>query len=347
MLKNRINFVDIARAFAILFIVLGHTIVHSINCGTLFKFLYSFHVALFFIISGYVFDIKNDESFFAFVKKKFFRIMIPYFVWAILFLIPYMLFGQGISGELNTNSSFQLKKQIMNILYGIGYNSALKQNSSLWFLPALFSMEMINYFIIKGMKKHKKIEALVLLFSITISYITDKFLTVNLPWGINTVLTLDVFFLIGYLLKSNNLLTKDKILKLICIIPIFIVGIIAFIFNSTVSCIDYDYGNFILALLSGGCLSIVIIYIASIINKNTLLEYIGRNTMGILIFHKLIILVFQAKLGVVSKWLRNSNFLIEMLIGITVVVISVIFSLIATEIVRKILPEFIGEKRNK
>lgn len=45
---KRVNYIDIARAFAIIFIVFGYTIVHSDNCYFIFKFLYSFHVVLSF-----------------------------------------------------------------------------------------------------------------------------------------------------------------------------------------------------------------------------------------------------------------------------------------------------------
>ena len=41
-MTKRKKFIDIARAFAIIFIVLGHTIVHSEHCMPIFKMLYSF-----------------------------------------------------------------------------------------------------------------------------------------------------------------------------------------------------------------------------------------------------------------------------------------------------------------
>ena len=66
--------------------------------------------------------------------------------------------------------------------------------------------------------------------------------------------------------------------------------------------------------------------------------------MGILIFHKLIILIFQTKLGSISSLLRNSNIVIEFIMSIIVVALSIVVSLIITEIVRKIFPIVIGEK---
>ncbi len=69
--------------------------------------------------------------------------------------------------------------------------------------------------------------------------------------------------------------------------------------------------------------------------------------MGILIFHKIIILIFQSKLGLISSWLLNSNIFIEFTLSILIVIISISMSLFATEIVRKISPLLIGEIKKK
>lgn len=346
-MKKRIEYIDIARAIAMIYIVLGHTLVHSEHCHLIFKLLYSFHVVLFFLISGFTFNIKLEQSFFEFFKSKFVRIMIPYFIWALLFLIPYMLFGNDVGNSLGTHSSFDIKTQIINIFYGNGNMSALKQNSSLWFLPALFTMEMFYYFIIKLSKNNKYFYLVNIFILLLVSYLNNH-LAFIFPWGINTVLSVGIFFYIGYLCKKYDLFTDFKLFKWYNIIIMLIVGILACFFNcKTVSCIDYDYGYFTLALISGFCLSICTIYLCSKIGKNKILEYVGRNTMGILIFHKLIILIFQTKMGIISELLSNSNMIVEMIISIVVVLITIIFSLIATEIIKKIFPLCIGEFKNK
>ena len=126
-----------------------------------------------------------------------------------------------------------------------------------------------------------------------------------------------------------------------------IIGTISCFLNyRNVSCVEYEYGNFTLAIISGICFSLLILFISKFINKNKILEYLGRNTMGILIFHKIIILVFQSRLGLISHWLLDSNIFIELTLSILILIISIIISLIATEIVRKIFPMAIGEIRN-
>ena len=120
-----------------------------------------------------------------------------------------------------------------------------------------------------------------MLSAITISYITNKFLNIILPWGINTLLVAGLFFFIGYLLKENNLIKRHSTMKQIIIITILlIIGLLSCLLNpQTVSYIDYEYGYLTLAILSGMSLSLVFIYISEMISKNKVLEYIDRKSV--------------------------------------------------------------------
>ena len=347
MAKERLKFIDIARAFAIIFIAFGHTIVYSEHCKIIYKILYSFHVVLFFILSGYTFKIKEEERFSTFLKNKFFRIMIPYFFWAIVFIVPYLILGQNTGNIIGTASSFNWITQVKNVFYGNGNDFALKQNSSLWFLPALFSMEIVYYFIIKYEEKNKLKDAIFIVAELLLSYITYWFFKMYLPWGLNTVIELGVFFDIGYLYRKNNIISeKNKLFNIKSMIIVFSIGVLAGYLNTrNVSAIDYKYGILTLAMISGICLSTTVIYIAYKVKENRILEYIGRNTMGILVFHKIIILIFQTKMGVISSMLRNSNVIIELIISSIIVILSIFFSIIITEIIRKTFPCLIGEQR--
>ena len=344
----RIRFIDIARAMAMLFIVLGHTLVYSQHCQQVYKFLYSFHVALFFVISGYTFTI--SDNYIEFIKKKFIRIMIPYFFWSLMFLIPYLLFGKRIESVLNTDSSFGIINQIKNIIYGNGNNSALKQNSSLWFLPALFSMEMTYSIIIKKLHKSRKIitNIVLCLILICIGFISEKFFTeFYLPWGINTVIQMGIFFYTGYIMKENNFIEKFSSKNLFTIILAFLGIICCFLNYRKVSAIDYNYGNYFFALMSGLFISTTVVLVSAKITSNKILEFIGRNTMVILIFHKIAILIAQTKLGMVSEILKNSNLLMELILAFCVVAVSVASSIVMGVFLRKGFPVLIGEKTKK
>lgn len=345
-MKERIRFIDISRGIAIILIVLGHIIVYSEHCREIYKFLYSFHISLFFIISGYTFKIPKDYGFF--IKNKFLRIMVPYFLWSILFLIPYIIFGQTLGLKSASSSSFNILIQLKNIIYGNGNNFALKQNSSLWFFPALFTMEIIFAFILRLLDKNKKniVDILFGLFLFIIGYISTLLLNkVYLPWGINTTLQFGIFFYFGYLIKKMSILKIKEKINLNIIFVCLILGLMACFFNNeNVSAIDYKYGNYELAILSGLFLSLVVILCSILINESKILEYIGKNTMGILILHKPILIIFQSKLGIITKLLKDSNIIVELLVSALVLIITLIISLIGNYFLKKLIPFCIGEK---
>lgn len=79
---NRIVWVDYYKAIAIFLIVLGHA---TLNETDLVDFLFTFHVPAFFFISGYLerTDCCQTKEY---LKKVIVSLVIPYFLWNILFL---------------------------------------------------------------------------------------------------------------------------------------------------------------------------------------------------------------------------------------------------------------------
>lgn len=341
-MKKRLKYIDIARGMAMFLIVLTHTLAVAGHCSQIYKLLFFFNVPLFFILSGMTFRVKEDESFWKFLKDKFIRTMLPYFVWAGLFLIPYFIFGREVSTELSREASFDLLGMIGNIFYGNGAHDALKQNAPLWFLPAFFSTEIIYYFLIKLLgkaKERKRAEILMLLGVLLVGFLCTTFTSkFYLPWGLNSALTIGVFFYVGYLMKEFKVFEGrgkkfDFILTAICLL---IGGFIFAIWEGgNVIWADYEYGNYGLCLLAGVSFSIVIIQLARLIKENRVIEYVGRNTMNILIFHKVFVVIFQTKLGGFSALLKNSNLGLEMLLAILVSVVAVTASLLVGKILRR------------
>ena len=60
---NRTKYIDIARGIAILCIILGHQGKYEIS-----KIVFTFHVPIFFFITGYFFNKKQDLA--EFIKKR-------------------------------------------------------------------------------------------------------------------------------------------------------------------------------------------------------------------------------------------------------------------------------------
>ena len=79
--KNRIDWVDVARGLALIFVYLGHWLTARVDA-----FAYAFHLQLFFIISGF-FAIRSDMKVTDFARKKFLSSGLPMFLWACISFI--------------------------------------------------------------------------------------------------------------------------------------------------------------------------------------------------------------------------------------------------------------------
>lgn len=92
-MKNimRLEYIDCMRGFAILLVVIGHLIqtndIYYVN-NHAFEFIYSFHMPLFFAISGYVAEktskICTINELGIFIMKKFISLCIPLLTWELI-----------------------------------------------------------------------------------------------------------------------------------------------------------------------------------------------------------------------------------------------------------------------
>lgn len=90
-MTKRIEYIDYAKCIAILLVVSGHIIQCFYILGTkdsLFTFIYSFHMPLFFFLSGYVAQITRERSFakgvFPYLVRKMETLLVPFLVWSLL-----------------------------------------------------------------------------------------------------------------------------------------------------------------------------------------------------------------------------------------------------------------------
>ena len=93
MVNNRLESIDRMKGIAILLVIIGHIIqFNNIDGGTnnkIFNIIYSFHMPLFFILSGYVATsggskIVNLSSFLNFLWKKVYTLVLPLLTWTLL-----------------------------------------------------------------------------------------------------------------------------------------------------------------------------------------------------------------------------------------------------------------------
>ena len=175
---NRDSFFDALKGLAIFLMVVGHAIAWMYPEETLYSFknnlgvnvIYSFHMPLLFVVSGYFFPKGNGVSLDNFVKicgKKILRLLVPFFVGGVLYC-----FFRGL------------------------------KITTLWFLQALFWFSLINLLweiVRKNVKKY------VLPLDVLFYFLTFVILKIITPLPISNSLALDstmyVAFSFGIVMK--------------------------------------------------------------------------------------------------------------------------------------------------
>ena len=101
--QTRLTYIDLAKGFAILMVVAGHLAQYCLNGASaknVFNFIYSFHMPLFFFLSGYVASLSRNRikkgNILPFFIKKLKSLLLPFLVWGI---VIYLLFQRHLSFE--------------------------------------------------------------------------------------------------------------------------------------------------------------------------------------------------------------------------------------------------------
>ncbi len=280
-MKERINWVDVARGIGVLLVIYGHGL-----AATPLRFIiYSFHMPLFFFLSGLVFHKRKNEKYLTVLKKDFKRILIPYFIFA---AISFTLWLSNI--PFDRIRWDLVLKQIVGIFYGSGNNGYLAINIVLWFLPCLFIVKQIFWFISR--LEIKLIIPILFLFS-ALGYSFYVFMpNLKLPFGFESALTGVVFFGAGYLWnfmpeKITQIFKKYMLVFLAILITLTIIFSITnfSLYNHQVDLRLNRINNYFLFYLAAfsGIISIALISMKA--NKNKFLEYLGRNSLLLFVWH--------------------------------------------------------------
>lgn len=137
MQKQRIAYLDMVRGLGIFLVVLGHI---SDISEPVRGVVTAFHMPLFFVVSGILFfeSKEEDDDFRTIIRKKGYRLMLPYLVFSLLYLLieaARLMTKHSDSREILIRQIYQSAS-----LYGV---------STLWFLSTLFLSTLVFWGIRK------------------------------------------------------------------------------------------------------------------------------------------------------------------------------------------------------
>jgi acyltransferase len=297
----RLNWVDSLKGFAILLVVLGHIqtnhlLFFNFDSQTKDIYIYSFHMPLFFFISGFLF---NSEKWISkateFVSTRVKNIVLPYINYMVISAIFWII----CAWKFNLKIQF-LGLQPIEMIYRLLYantNMFSDINYALWFLPALFIVEILYFFIIKLMRYKLLICSVIIIFVGIASFYRYPF---TLPWHVNSALFALPFFAGGHYFRYFYQKVVSNVPLVILITSIHFILASSYWFDMQLC----NIGNIPLFYITGFSGTITYMFVFNILGKHNIksqtLNWIGQNSLIVMCTHVLLISFIKLWLSVSS-----------------------------------------------
>lgn len=327
---------DYTKAFAIWLMVLCH---FGLRPVSLVKFIYVFHMPVFFLISGY-FD-KGEPFSWALLKKSFKKIMIPYFFFSlcsfsICWISPYLhpeIYHNGTIPQTFVKAFIG-----MFLMEDLVRPYAFMPTGALWFLVALFNIKILFSLLVLCWAKCR-------ILIIGIAVIVALIVIVRIPFfSIDSACLSMPFYIVGYLINKYKLLDwpKGGLVMLLLSIAFFVYTAIIGTCNGYISIDGCIAGNNILLFYINGIIgSLACIYFFRYINfENKYLQKIGSSTLTILGTHGYVNKAATV-VGVLLLGVSPSEIPLWYIIGASV--IALFFGVWVEELLFRYWPKMIGK----
>lgn len=204
--SGRVEWVDCAKGFAILLVIVGHTV-----GGVLRGAIFSFHMPLFFILSCVTYKCSNNlEQFRMRAKRSFNHVVVPFVFLFLLRTVIQVMDHFSDFSELAYCKEFILNR-LLTVLFASGVPLTIADVKIAavgmpWFLIVLFLGRTIWDFI------HIRLRENIFMFSCVVLSILGVVLGKIqwLPFSFDIVLAIMPLFLMGYRIREKDV--EDNVL---------------------------------------------------------------------------------------------------------------------------------------
>ena len=289
--QNHNRTFTILKAIGILLIVIGHSSIYTPLC----RFVYLYHVTIFFFVAGYVFNDADLQYPLRFLYKKIKRLYFPWVVYGIIFILLHNTFlklhflNSDISGKFlfepyNFND---IIIRSIKVLTFFSWKEALL--APLWFLFGLFSGLCVFYSISfisakVGKNKSEIFRFILIAIVMTIGFLEPQIKHASILYRPFVIAGL---IYLGKLYKIYEEKIKLSLpLAFLCLIGL----ILATYFKYNINVGGMIFGNkFIFLIISiAGCY--MMLTLSDYINLNfskiaAILDYVGGRTLSIMALH--------------------------------------------------------------
>lgn len=318
----RRNDLDYSRGLAILMILVGHSNGMNDFCV---KLIYSFHVPLFFVITGMLVRYTDSASncWRRILKNRFLYTVLPCIVWEIILSVFYF-FVKGISA----------KELVVNSLT-LNFNLSV-----LWFIPCMLVAEATWLGILKASRKIAKKQDPMAVSLSAIAVFGMAGAIVNVLF-LKRVLIATAFLAFGY--TFERLRENGRIKKIICHPCTCVLTAIMWFASAAIN-IKPDLaggilGNPFLYYASSAFGSISIILAFGYVKwKISPLLWVGKNSLAFFFTHPFV------RHGIIAIGEKIFCISVE---GLLLAALMILADAVFVWCIEKTVPEMIGQKRKK
>jgi fucose 4-O-acetylase-like acetyltransferase len=283
---DRITWVDVYKGIAIILVVVGH------STGLFNPYIYQFHMAAFFFISGYTSNLK-DKGLIQTAISKLYTIYLPYVSFFLITLTILsslhmmnfydVFFKNPFLGFTNSFAEFLNNRVYINIL------------GATWFLISLFGICILQkiLFYVCG-NKTNVFYVLLTLFVFLYGYLLVKY-NANSGNYWHSVFIGQFYFALGYVAMDKKFFYKLRNTLLVnctmIVLSSFLLYYFAWFWPNTVDYPSKRFGN-IFGNAMAACNGILLLYAISRIIEDikdiklkSILIKIGKSTLGVVFLH--------------------------------------------------------------
>ena len=332
--NQRLLWPDITKTIGLYLMVLGHGGLYGIE--NIQQLIYSFHMPLFFIMSGIFFKQGN-------LKKTTIALLIPYLTMNTIMLLWSLLFNKD-------SLILWINKHIPAVLLGLGYNTDkfVPVCTPMWFFYVLYLEHLIMNMILKlSTLYHQKQYYTIIIFNIIFifSILILKNKSIDTLFPIDSTLLAFPFFSIGLLFKQQLLekwSNKKSLIIILLMIPLLL---ISNFFNGRIDINSVDIGNnILLMLISGMTGTLLLIALSKYLEYKSIINIINwkKYSLGgaIIVGLNLLIITILKKILLFI----DSDFKLNFIIGAFIAAIVMFLCSFLITFCLKFCPILIGRK---
>jgi len=327
---ERYAWIDSVKAIGIFWVIMGHHLEHP-----LYSYIYSFHMPLFFFISGLLLPARST-GFGTLVVKRAQSLLVPYFAFALLLYAFWWFLGTYLDSSVIQGAS--LSKNFIGIFYAQGQLEYMRWGVVLWFLPCMFLTVLLFY----GINQFSLVTQILLLACFAaLGFILPTAINLRLPWSIDIMLIAIGFLWLGKHLAPWLHSTQLSAKTLMAMALLLAINLLAYALNSRrVDMYLGLYGEPLYFYISaiGGTLFYCLF--AKVLPPSAVLSFIGANSLVLFVLHMRALTVINAVFAKFPAIAIDSS----TLLGATIIsLLQIILLIPAILIINRYLPFLLGK----